>query len=157
MSQQTALIVHQLMDNPESFVEKDGVVSNGYYSVSIDGSRYGMGISMYQADGTDRQILEKAMAEWKEDTGWAPKEITHKEKPVSGRVIISPEVFIRQAYEEFSKSIRSHYRSFVVHSDANVLSIGIQQAIAKLDQAMCPMEKIEGKKSNAQEGGVSSS
>lgn len=157
MSQTTAMIVHHLMDMPDSFLEKNGVVSNGYYSVSLDGSRYGMGISMYQAEGEEKCALEKAMQEWKRDTGWQPEPVMPLKvsENQATRTAILPDVFIRQGYEAFARTIKSHHRSFKVHADSHVFSAGVQEAITKLDQIVCPMEKIEGRNTSAKEGGIS--
>lgn len=159
MSQQTALIVHQLMDAPEGFIEDNGIISNGYYKIALDGTRYGMGAAMYQCDGAERDMMQKAIGEWKLDTGWVPKEVkaAMQAEQLAARPITTPDTFIRKGYEEFAKAVRSNLKSFMVHSDPNVLKAGLQQAVEKLDQVICPMEKIEGKRNDAKEGGIPSS
>lgn len=160
MSQQIALIVHHIMDEPDKFVERNDSVTNGYYEVRLDGTRYGMGAASYVADGAEREMLLRAVAIWKEDTGWQPKQINAADSgiaPQSRRIGILPDVFIRQAYEEFAHAVKAAQKSFVVHSDTSVMMALIQKAISKLDAVLRPMEKIEGKRQDAEGGGVSGS
>lgn len=157
MTQQTALIVHELMDQPDAWREKsDGIISNGYYIVSLDGCRYGMGVSTYHADAFEKESLMKAVDAWKMETGWKPKEVKQQDYSVQGRVYIAPDAYIRQAYEEFSRAIRGAHKSFVVHKDTSVLNSLISKAIEKLDSLIRPMEKIEGKTTNAEPSGIPS-
>lgn len=146
MAQQTALIIHELMDNPIAWKEKgDGVyITNGYYLVALDGTRYGMASATYLADGAERDSLCKAVEVWKDETGWEPAPIAPVEQP-GRRVSIAPDAYIKSAYEDFARTIRSTHKSFVVHKDVTVLSAQIQQAITQLDSIIRPMERIEGK------------
>lgn len=162
MTQTTALIVHELMDSPEKFTDRgNGTVSNGYYMVALDGSRFGMGTASYQADGAQREMLTKAVSAWKAETGWVAPESSGNSDSASGesrRGRISPEVFMREAYETFSRQIRNHHRSFMMHKDATVLSNGIQNAIMTLDTILKPVEAIEGRKKSSEPlGGTSGS
>lgn len=159
MTAQIALIVHELMDNPDGWHEKDSeTISNGYYTLSVMGSRYGMGTASYQASGAERDILMRALDCWKTETGWQPKTTKSAQETASrGRVALQPDVFIRDGYEKFAQVVRSNLRSFVMHGDANVFSSSIQEAISKLDSILRPMEKIEGKRTDAKDGGISGS
>lgn len=155
MSQQTALIVHELMDQPDAWREKgDNTISNGYYIVALDGSRYGMGVSTYASDGAQRDSLLKAVDAWKEETGWQPKVAKPEDHSANGPVRMAPDAYIQKAYEEFARAMRSAHKSFLVHKDASVLHSLMSQGIAKLDSIIRPMERIEGKKPNAESGGI---
>lgn len=155
---QTALIVHELMGNPDGWREAGDSITNGYYTVALNGSRYGMGASAYQADGTERDSLNRALDCWKKETGWQPAEKpATMDKEPTRRGAMAPDLFIREAYEKFARSIRSNHRSFIMHGDSSVLSCSIQEAISALDLVLRPMEKIEGKRSDAPEAGTSSS
>lgn len=156
MTQQVALIVHHLMDEPERFIEKENSITNGYYEVKLDGSSYGMGAAFYPADGAARNMLMKAIESWKSDTGWVPKEESASSGNIltGARVAIVPDAYIRGAYEEFARSIKKAHTSFHVHGDNSVFSSLVQQAISKLDSILRPMERIEGRKPDAQESGL---
>lgn len=156
MSQQIALIVHQVMDAPYQWSEKkDGTITNGYYEVALDGARYGMGAASYVASEAEKGIFLRAINIWKEETGWQPKEVKAADGALpSGRVSIAPDAYIRSSYEEFTRAIRAIARSFTVHGESGILSAQIQTALENLDKVLRPMERIEGK-GNATGGGVS--
>lgn len=155
MTQQTALIIHDLMDQPEAWREKsDSTITNGYYIVALDGGKYGMGASTYQADTAEKECLLKAVDVWKLETNWKPKAVQAQDHSAAGRVYLAPDAYIRQAYEEFARAIRSANKSFIVHQDTSVLKSLLSKAIETLDSIIRPMEKIEGKSSNAESGGI---
>lgn len=156
MTQTVALLVHQLMDVPERWKEKNGdIITDGYHEVWLDGSRYGMGAASYAAGGSERDMLLRAVAMWKRETGWVPK-MSEEEEVETQRApsLLAPDAYIRQYYEEFARAVRSAQRSYVVHGEAHVLNSHIQQALSKLDSFLRPMERIEGKKPDANSGGV---
>lgn len=159
MSQTIALLVHQLMDCPEKWKEKTAeIIHDGYHEVWLDGSRYGMGAASYGATGSDRDMILRAVAMWKRATGWMPRvQQEEEDEPEQNRVSLAPDGYIRQYYEEFARSIRSAQKSYVVHGEAHVMNSHIQQALSKLDSSLRPMEQIEGKKPDANQGGVSGS
>ena len=148
MSQTVALLVHEIMQEPERFVASgDGKsISNGYYRVSLEGGIYGMGVSSYVADGAEREILAKAIAYWKNETGWQPKE--HESLPVPKNSVNMDTPSKIRVYEDFSKSVRGHIKSFKVHGDSATFSTGIQKAISKLDDLLKPAEKNKGAKAS---------
>ena len=148
MSQTVALLVHEIMQEPERFVEAgDGKsISNGYYRVSLEGGIYGMGVSSYVADGSEREVLAKAISYWKSETGWQPKEIEIPPGPmVSVNMDVPTKILV---YEDFTKSVRDHLKSFTVHGESVTFSTGIQKAISKLDSLLKPAEKKEGAKAS---------
>lgn len=154
---QAALVVHELMDSPENWTERaDATITNGYYIVSLDALRYGMGSAMYQATGGESDTLRKAVQEWKEVTGWKEKAPGAVEPSPQDRsqARMTPDAYSKKAYQEFAFAIRKHHRSYKVHGDANVLSSGIEIAISALDALLRPVEAIERVKRN-QEGGQS--
>lgn len=159
MTQTTALIVHELMSEPDRFRDNgNGSVSNGYYMVNMDGTRFGMGSASYAADGAERETLLKAVDFWKEQTGWVPPktedEIAAKEH--RGRAVMTAETYSKSALEDFARAIRSHHKSYMVHKDATVLSKGIENAIMALDLLLRPISAMEGKPNRGQPGGIPS-
>ncbi len=142
MSQTVALLVHEIMQEPERFVENSGNISNGYYRAALNAGSYGMGVSSYVADGAEREVLAKAISYWKIETGWQPKEIEEPLIPISSCNMDVPTKI--HVYEDFAKSVRAHIKSFTVHADSAIFSTGIQKAITKLDSLLKPPEKNEG-------------
>lgn len=148
MSQTVALLVHEIMQEPERFVASgDGKsISNGYYRVSLESGIYGMGVSSYVADGPERDVLAKAITYWKTETGWQPRESEPVKAPtVSVNMDVPTKI---RVYEDFSKSVRDHLKSFTVHGESVTFSTGIQKAISKLDSLLKPAEKNEGAKAS---------
>lgn len=148
MSQTVALLVHEIMQEPERFVVSGDSksISNGYYRVSLEGGVYGMGVSSYVADGSEREVLAKAISYWKSETGWQQKEIEISPAPmVSVNMDVPTKI---RVYEDFSKSVRDHLKSFTVHGESVTFSTGIQKAISKLDSLLKPAEKNEGAKAS---------
>lgn len=151
MTQEIALIVHQLMDEPDKWLEKGDFITNGYYNVWLNGARYGMGAASYNASGAERDMLNRALDAWKIDTGWIAKAVDKiAAESAAKRIYVAPDTYIRQNYEEFARLVRGAHRSFVVHGDANVFGIHVQQALTKLDSSLHPLTRGEEKR-NAEE------
>lgn len=149
---QLAIIIHNLLDDPAIWVDSKAgeAISNGYYDIWLDASRYGMGVASYAVEGADRAKLLKAIKIWKQETGWTPPAVlaSTRKDHLSNTGHITPDVYIRSAYEKFSSSIRSAVRGFSVHGESAVLTAQIQQAVLDLDTVLRPVEKIEGKTQN---------
>lgn len=152
MTQQTALITHALIDEPKKWRENvaAGTITNGYYLVALDGSRYGMGASTYQTDGAEREVLIRALNIWKDETGWTPPPVAGvnqvEERAHAPRQ--SPDQYLRHEYEKFASTVRSAHKSWRVHDDARVFEAQIQNAITELDTAIRPVTRLERKDPN---------
>ena len=157
MTQTTALVVHEIMDAPDHWSDGEDHITNGYYKVAFDGAWYTMGAGRYSTTEADKESFVKAIATWKEATGWKPKseKKTKKEAPVTQQRV-SMDEYMRRAYDEFVGTSRRALNSFTVHKDAAILSRSIQIGLDTLDTVLRPMGKIEGKKPDAKGSGVSS-
>lgn len=142
MSQLTAMIVHRLTDTPEAWVQSGDKISEGYYSVALDATHYGMGDAKYPCDHGDKEILSEAMSEWKEETEWVdsriPVELKKKETVLPWP---DADTFKLQQYEIFVTDIRKHYKSHGIHKDAAFLAGGISTALNNIDTALAPLKK----------------
>lgn len=142
MSQLTAMIVHRLTDTPEAWVQGGDMISEGYYSVALDGSAYGMGDARYNCDRGEIEILSEAVSGWKEDTGWADNRIpVEPKKKEFIAPVIDIDAFMLQQYEKFAADIRTHHKSYVIHKDASFLAGGIVIALNNIDSALAPLKK----------------
>lgn len=164
MSQQIAIIVHHLVDSPESWREDGDYITNGYYRMCLNSTRYGIGASLYSPSGEEKTIMQRALDSWKEETRWKPKIISQDGihypssdyGPEHEKEMSTIETAVKGAYAEFSRTVRSHCKSFQVHGDVQVLTVGLQNAISILDLILRPVEKMEGRGRNAKGDGIPS-
>lgn len=147
MTQNIALIVQSIMEQPDAWSESGLSIGNGYYTVKMNGSTYGMGAAGYMATGSETEILKKAIEFWVKDTGWKPPEPTamdaaHAER---NRIPISMDQYQRQAYDEFLRKVRGAHMAYGVHGNAEVFSSSVQEALRRADELLYPVSKREAK------------
>lgn len=146
MTQQTvSMIVHEIVGASTAWRDDGHYITNGYYRVAHDGSRYGMGVSTYISEPVDADSLKKAVDVWKHKIGWQP---TVPIDDASVRPGVPVKVFLSTAegaYKEFVENIRNSVSSYSIHENCTTLLSSIEKALNTLDGRIHTMEKIEGR------------
>lgn len=155
MTNIVAMLVHQVMDEPDRWSVKDGVLTDGYHKLALDSSRYALGEASYIPTQANADILRKAVAYWKAETGWRPPEQQASYAPIKEGSPTDVDGVMRNAYEKFVKSVRSNHKSFQIHGDSHIMNLGLSKALKEFDEAVAPF-KLRGSASDANASGVSS-
>lgn len=127
MSHICSFITQSIITVPQDWIGDSPVsITNGYYRAKLDASEYGMGVSNYQSDPNEKDMLIHAINAWKKEVGFtAPA----KKKEKEAKEVIYDENF----YTRFSRKIRDGHIGYQVHKDASILSASVANAIHDLD------------------------
>ena len=128
-STQVSLIVHELLSG-ETW--RDGatsdVITNGYYHIKLDSSSFGMGAAMYIPEGSDKEILQKAIDQWKKQNKWKAKAAKARDEPEE------EPVYDETLYQKFVNSIRASHSAYMVHGVCSTLAELVERALIQLDE-----------------------
>ncbi len=127
-SSQVALIVHELLSSHSWIAGADSeIITNGYYRIKLDASGFGMGAAMYIPEGSDKEILQKAIDQWKKQTKWRAKAAKEEEPEVA-------QVYDETLYQKFARSVRDAHAAYMVHGVCSTLAELVERALIQLDE-----------------------
>lgn len=130
-SGQVALIVHELLSGDgwcESATDA-GCITNGYYRIKLDGAGFGMGAAMYIPEGSDKEILQKSIDQWKKQNKWKAKAAKIKDEEPEEEL-----VYDETLYQKFATSIRTAHAAYMVHGTCHTLADLVERALIQLDE-----------------------